>query len=48
MADWKRQVGALNAMGRTHAKLADIKLVRQSKAERIARLVERMKEKQGG
>ncbi len=43
MPDFKRHIGALNSMGRKHAKLNTRALIEARKAENIARLVERMK-----
>lgn len=48
MADWKRQVGALNAMGKSHARAHKLELVQQRKAERINQLVEKLKAKANG
>lgn len=45
MANWKRQVGALNSMGKHHSKQAALSVVNKQRAERVSRLVEKIKER---
>lgn len=48
MADWKKQVGALNGRARKHAQQGSPSIVRKAKLERITELVKRMKERAKG
>jgi hypothetical protein len=45
MSKWKRHIGALNSMARSSAKQNALSVVAKERAERVNRLVERMKER---
>lgn len=45
MANWKRQVGALNSMSRNMDKNRAPSVISKQRAERVSRLVERIKER---